>query len=115
MTLRRLLLFGVPAVVVALAMMVVCQLPWPLETVTYENARRIRKGMTLGEVETILGGPARNARTATNQWRTWDARQFSVGVELDENHRVKDWVCAPMPVLFIEESLFDMFRRLLHL
>ncbi len=54
---RRLLPFGSAAVLLALA-----ALAWPLwprTTITREHAAEIEEGMTLAEVETIMGGPAR--------------------------------------------------------
>jgi hypothetical protein len=60
---RRLLLFGLPAGLVA-AMLAVWLL-WPRTAITRENADKIRMGMTLAEVETILGGRARNEATGT--------------------------------------------------
>jgi hypothetical protein len=60
---RRLLLFGLFAgLVVAL---VAAWLLWPRTAITRENAAKIQKGMTLAEVETILGGRARNEATGT--------------------------------------------------
>jgi hypothetical protein len=58
---RRLLLFGLPAGLVA-AMLAVWLL-WPRTAITRENAERIAVGMTLAEVEQILGGPARDEAT----------------------------------------------------
>jgi hypothetical protein len=58
---RRMLLFGLPAAVVAVA--VSAWLLWPRTAITRENADKIRMGMTLAEVEAILGGPARDEST----------------------------------------------------
>jgi hypothetical protein len=55
---RRLFMFSL-----ALALVVLCLsswLLWPNSAITHENVRRIQKGMTLAEVEEILGGPARD-------------------------------------------------------
>src|SRR5260370_30931418 len=38
---------------------------WPRTAITPENAAKIREGMTLLEVEAILGGPGRNESTGT--------------------------------------------------
>jgi hypothetical protein len=58
---RRLLLFGLPAgVAVALA---AGWLLWPHTAITAGNAAKIQKGMTLAEVEAILGGPPRDEST----------------------------------------------------
>jgi hypothetical protein len=55
---RRLLLFAVPAgLAVAL---IAAWLLWPRTAITRENAEKIQVGMTLAEVEAILGGPARD-------------------------------------------------------
>jgi hypothetical protein len=58
MTRRRLLLFGLP---IGLAIGV--WLLWPRSAITRENAAKIQNGMTLEEVEAILGGPARHDAT----------------------------------------------------
>src|SRR5947209_17090532 len=59
MTRRRVLLLGSVAVVAALAVAV--WMVWPRRSViTRENIDRITDGMTLDEVEAILGGPARD-------------------------------------------------------
>src|SRR4051812_9676536 len=53
----RFLFLSVAAVAVGLAVGV--WVLWPHTEITPENAAKIRKGMTLAEVEAILGGPAR--------------------------------------------------------
>jgi hypothetical protein len=56
MTKRRLLLIALFATVMLLSVWAL----WPRTAITREDAARIREGMTLGEVEAILGGPARD-------------------------------------------------------
>jgi hypothetical protein len=58
---RRLLLFGLPAAVL-LGLLAAWWL-WPRTVITADNAAKIRPGMTLAEVEAILGGPARDEST----------------------------------------------------
>jgi hypothetical protein len=58
--LRRLLLFMVAATAAGLA---VAWLLWPRTAITTENAAKVCEGMTLAEVEAILGGPARDEST----------------------------------------------------
>jgi hypothetical protein len=58
---RHLLLFGLPAVLVAVAL--AAWLLWPRTAITRENAARIQDGMSLAEVESLLGGPARDETT----------------------------------------------------
>ncbi len=58
---RRLLLLAVVAVAMALASGT--WLLWPRTAITRENAAKIKEGMTLAEVEAILGGPARHDTT----------------------------------------------------
>jgi hypothetical protein len=58
---RRHLLLAMPATLVTLA--VGAWLFWPRTAITPENAARIQPGMTLAEVEVILGGPARDEST----------------------------------------------------
>ena len=52
--LRRLLLLALPAALVAV--LLAAWLLWARTAITRENAERIRVGMTLAEVEAILGG-----------------------------------------------------------
>src|SRR5262249_60673684 len=52
---RRLLLFGLLAVMAALAVAV--WLVWPRSAINRANYERIEQGMTRAEVEAILGGP----------------------------------------------------------
>jgi hypothetical protein len=57
---RRFLLCALVAVVAALAGV---WLLWPRTALTRENAERIEMGMTLAQVEAIMGGPARDETT----------------------------------------------------
>jgi hypothetical protein len=61
MTRRHLLLFGLPVALVALGVWGWMLLP--RTAITPENAAKIKEGMTLAEVEAILGGPARDETT----------------------------------------------------
>jgi hypothetical protein len=63
---RQVYLLGVGLVLVALAFVLTDALLWRREA-SRANLRRIRPGMTLREVEAILGGPAD---------RTYDIRRF---------------------------------------
>lgn len=58
---RRLLLFSLLAGLFTLG--VGAWLLWPRTAITRENAAKIQIGMTLAEVEAILGGPVRNDAT----------------------------------------------------
>jgi hypothetical protein len=59
-TRRRLLKFGLLAIVATLVGMVCLLWPEDSSAINRENAARIRQGMTLDEIETILGGPGRH-------------------------------------------------------
>ncbi len=60
---RRRQLVALNLVVAALATSIVAWLLWPRPAITRENAARIHVGMTRAEVDTILGGPARDETT----------------------------------------------------
>jgi hypothetical protein len=61
----RKLLVVVLAVLVAVGAFVL----WPRpDRITRENCERIREGMSLAEVEAILGGPPGDYRTVLTQW-----------------------------------------------
>jgi hypothetical protein len=62
MTARRcLLVFGLLPGVLALGAGVL--LLWPRTAITRENAAKIKEGMTLAQVEALLGGPPRSETT----------------------------------------------------
>jgi hypothetical protein len=58
----RLLLFAIP-VTLALMLSAAAWFLWPRTAITPENAAKIKIGMTLAEVEAILGGAARDETT----------------------------------------------------
>jgi hypothetical protein len=77
----------------------VARLLWPRgSAITRANAAMIEKGMTLGEVEAILGGPARDESTGVldpdlkmapgNLWREWRSDEVIIHVLIDRNGRV---------------------------
>jgi hypothetical protein len=81
-------------------------LSWPRTAITRENAERIQPGMTLAEVEAILGGPARDEgpeqRSAVSIQsvrpdREWNSAQVSVWVFLDVEGRVRECRAIPVP------------------
>jgi hypothetical protein len=75
-TRHRLLLLAVPVALVLLG--VGAWLLWPHTAITRENAAKIHKGMTITEVEVVLGGPQRNEATGPLQYD--DPRLFVGGV-----------------------------------
>jgi hypothetical protein len=103
-TRRRLLVFGLLATLIGLG--VGGWLLWPKSTaITRESAAKIQKGMTLAEVEAILGGPARDDTTGLiendfddkswnvrfgvfkpcNDYQTWESDFVFIWVGFDEN------------------------------
>jgi hypothetical protein len=130
---RRLLLLALPAV---LALGLVAWLLWPrtaITTITEQNAEKIREGMTVAEVEAILGGPGRSESPgrflpamSNEQFREiairfrpaephseWQSNQVRVLVRFDPEGRVQEWTC--FPVRRESESPVDMLRRRLGL
>jgi hypothetical protein len=98
---------------------------WPRPTaITSENAERIQFGMTLQEVEAILGGPARDetdgrggavfpvSDMVIRHWSSWKGREYTVLIAF-ENGRVEDKMCAT--TFLREETLLQMARRWLRL
>ncbi len=75
---RRVLLFAVVAVVVALSG---AWLLWPRppSAITIENAKKITIGMTLSEVETIMGGSERSEQTTALSIEVGDPDTFRCG------------------------------------
>jgi hypothetical protein len=78
MTRRRVLLLGSVAVVAALV--VAAWIAWPCaSSITFENANRIHHGMTLQEVEAILGGPARDDTGGVNNGVEYGVTELVIG------------------------------------
>lgn len=65
MTRRRILVFALLASLLAMGQAVM--LLWPQSAITRENAAKIQVGMTLSEVEMILGGSARDESTGPGE------------------------------------------------
>jgi hypothetical protein len=138
MTRRRLLLFGLPAALLLLG--VSSWLLWPRPTaITREHAAKIQKGMTLADVEELLGGPARNESDMPDNFindafvtadtdemkmarlrpgarpfenKRWASPGFVVLVDFDDSGRViRHSNCA----FEVDKSLLDKLRRWLRL
>jgi hypothetical protein len=115
---RRLLLLGVPAAVVTVAL--VAWLLWPRGTAnTRENAAKIQPGMARAEVEALLGGPAGDytaGRYAAapepvavgSPFSEWLGEECSVLVSFDEGGRVARSQVRPVIHL---DTLGNRFRR----
>jgi hypothetical protein len=115
---RRLLLLGPPATLAAIALAAL--LLWPSTAITRANAARIKAGMTLAEVEAILGGPARNesglpdrfiAVTRRREDKCWVTSRDIVIVVFDDAGRVIQHSEFPMH----GGGFLDMLRRWLGL
>jgi hypothetical protein len=139
MTRRRVLLLGSAAVAGGLA--VTAWAMWPPATaITADNAASIKLGMTLAEVEAILGGPARDEATGPVERieppdfappdsrgirgritiidmragvQRWDSDHARVWVHFDQSGLVTD--SQVFPLRRREESTVAMIRRWLHL
>jgi hypothetical protein len=135
-TRRRLLVLGLLAGLLVLG--VGGWMLWPRTAITRENAAKIETGMTLTEVEAILGGPERDESTGplfidddTNRRARiipgsmhklnfppreeyiWKSNRVMTRVVLDLNGRMA--FCEIMFVRRADESPCDMIRRLLRL
>jgi len=123
---RRLSLFGLPVALVALG--VAGWLLLPRTAITRENAAKIQEGMTLAEVEAILGGPARDDTTGPTTgnapWGTaqiighiprwvstkdWDSDSVSIVVRFDSDQRVTDYLAYH--TRRTDVGVLAMFRR----
>ena len=133
-TRRRLLVIGLPFVLMVLGLWML----WPRSsTITRENAGRIQKGMTLAEVEALLGGPARDDSTGPvvrdnddprRDPIVWPAHLFNPNSRLpvqwqsDEvtitvafNPEAQVTGSGFLPLRRADESLLDKIRRWLRL
>ena len=138
MTRRRLLVFGLPASLMLLAAS--GWLLWPRPTaITRGHAAKIQKGMTLADVEELLGGPARNESDMPDNFindafvnadtdemkmahlrpgarpyedKRWASPGFVVLVDFDDSGRViRHSNCS----FEVDKSLLDKLRRWLRL
>jgi hypothetical protein len=123
---KRLLLFGSLATLVVL---VALWLLWPRTAITRENGHRIQVGMTLAEVETMLGGAARDDATGPVEIEAngivilepvsdldldggrhgWKSDHVLVEVVFDRNSHVAE--VSVIPVRRTNENPLDMLRR----
>jgi hypothetical protein len=91
---RGVYLLGVGIVLVAGAFLLTDRLLWR-PGVTEANVRRIRPGMTVQQVEGLLGGPARYPVSQNDGWdRSWAGLWFGpdgvADVYFDQHGRVED-------------------------
>jgi len=118
-------LFSLLSVVTTFAL--ICWLP--RTAINQETYDRIEIGMTLAEVEAILGGPARNEATGPIEvdddvdmptflpaliitrmrHACWSSNRIQTYVAFDHEHRVMNKACLRMHR--VPESPVDMFRR----
>jgi hypothetical protein len=131
-------LIAAPAAVIA--SVALAWLLWPRTAITRQAAARIAPGLSLAEVNAILGGPARDETTGPVgrldppefalpdargiRWRIsigdlrpglqrWQSDEASVWVHFDDEGRVTD--CHTFPMRRVEEGALDRLRRWLPL
>ncbi len=135
---RLLLSVAVAGAAVAIVLAGGAWLLWPRTAITRENAAKLKAGMTLAEVEAILGGPgqyelagrAAEAEPAARAWdavlilgfppgataaKRWDGEGLAVRVFLDEGGRVAGTQCLTIAVYPLHETPLDRLRRWLGL
>jgi hypothetical protein len=128
------LLVGLPAALLLFG--VGAWLLYPRSAITRANAEKIREGMTLAEVEAILGGPPRDDSTGlltgdnnpdgtgSTIWiwpapmpnspaLEWVSDHVAVRVHFDDAGRAES--VSRIPLCRAEEGLLDRFRRWLGL
>jgi hypothetical protein len=100
---RRLLLFGLLAGLLVLGVGGWLLWPWPRSSaITAENAAKIQKGMTLAEVEAILGGPARNETTGPTFYEL--VRSFDKGILGFDADLIKEWISDEVGVILVFDA-----------
>jgi hypothetical protein len=114
---RRVLLWALLILALVYLLLVILSLPWT--GVNSDSYERIESGMTLKEVEGILGGPGRMGLSGPTRmdWEIgpdpskwfWSHGKVTITVRLGEDGRVcaKDYEGPP------EDGYLDYFRRLL--
>jgi SmpA / OmlA family len=129
MTRRRLLLFALPVTLVLLGS--AAWALWPHSTaITWENAKKIKEGMTMADVEAILGGPTRDETAGCavpDMWAEdadppgmfirsaylpksifWTSEQRAIEV-IFKDDRV--WRCYSYPAVRVRDTFLDRARR----
>jgi hypothetical protein len=89
-TRRRPLLFGLLTTVLVLG--TVAWLLWPTGSVTDENYRRLRRGMTLQDACMILGPPSDYippGEFRDGASRIWEGDGFQIVLEFDRDERIQ--------------------------
>jgi hypothetical protein len=138
MTRRRMLLFGLLATVTGIGLGAWMLSPRPPSTITRVSAAKITEGMTLAEVEAILGGPERDDTTgpvvsdfvgpdgmdqyeerlaqfrSVHSPRVWSSDHVWVLVQIDADGRVA-WCISYHQRRQMQESPLDTLRRWLRL
>jgi hypothetical protein len=131
---RRRFLFVALLIVMVVLSLGVCLLP-PRTAITRDNAERIRLGMTLADVEEILGGPERDETTGPTErdpnfdgpefnqeylagkpdpsMYAWQADRVAILVLIGPDNRVVDF--AIRLSRRTQETMLDMLRRWLRL
>ena len=98
----RILVLAVAIASVGLMALAGWRVFWPAHRISFDNILKIRNGMTLAEVETILGAPPGNYSTTgrmppavgpdayhpTPHYESWVADEASVTFWFDEEGRV---------------------------
>ncbi len=119
---RRHLLLAATLIVLMVTGVVVAWVAWPRSSRSLrESARRIDFGMTLAEVEQVLGGSAAGASTRRFQdgagrvqlWtrRIWLDDGFAIRVQFDTDERVVSRTMLDLPT----NSIVEKARRWLRL
>jgi hypothetical protein len=89
-------------------------LAWPRPGITESNCARIQVGMTLEEVEALLGGPAgsefREAYDPAVRWRAWEGPAIRASIAFDSRGKV---VYKTIRFQAPETWWFERWRRLL--
>jgi hypothetical protein len=127
---RRLLLVALSAALLMLGAGAVVLWPRP-SAIVQENAAKIQKGMTLAEVEELLGGPARNESGLPDNFindafvngeeylsprprpfndKRWASPGFVVLVDFDDTGHV---IRHSYMSFDVDRSILDKLRRLL--
>jgi hypothetical protein len=124
---RRCRLVVLAAAGAAVALAVGFWMLWPpthITAITWANAAKVQPGMTLDEVEAILGGPARFDATGPVSYcltgvegfdptvprpPEWLSDEVLVMVYLDANRRVQR--CVPVTVQQEDRNVIGIIRR----
>lgn len=109
---RVLMVLGVFGILAAVGIVAAC---WPSDAemtpgISVENFRRLKLGMTVAEVEEILGRPGEFEPLSPN-WKQWHEEGLFLSVGFGKRDGTVNYACANAPIPGVGRTLFVLEER----